>query len=192
VSASPLVLASASPRRATLLRDAGVSVEVRPVDCDETPRPREAPVPYARRIAEAKLTAALPNAGGRRVLAADTIVWLEAQGTPLGKPTDATACAKMLHALTAPGGHFVTTAWATGTSLKDIEVHDETTAVWFRPLQPEEVQTYLRTDAWRDKAGGYGIQAEAASWVTRIEGSYTNVVGLPVAQVVARLQELAR
>ncbi len=188
----PLVLASASPRRAALLREAGVSVEVRPVPCDETPRPSEAPVPYARRIAAAKLAAAREALGpGPRVLTADTVVWVEGDAAPLGKPPDPDACVQMLRAIGGPQGHRVTTAWALGTGPSDAEVHTETTAVWFRPLSDAELETYLRTDAWRDKAGGYGIQAEAASWVTRVDGSYTNVVGLPVAQVIARLQELA-
>lgn len=167
-------------------------MEVRPVPCDETPYANEPALPYARRIAEAKLRAALAKIEGRRVLAADTVVWLEADAIPLGKPIDATACAAMLARIGGPDGHRVTTAWALGSSEGDVEVRAETTRVWFRPLAQSEVDAYLQTDAWRDKAGGYGIQAEASSWVTRLEGSYTNVVGLPVAQVVARLQELAR
>ena len=167
-------------------------MEVRPVPCDDTPHADEPALPYARRIAEAKLRAALAAIEGRRILAADTVVWLDADAAPLGKPTDANACRAMLESIGGPDGHQVTTAWALGSQEGDIEVHAETTRVWFRPRSPAEVETYLQTDAWRDKAGGYGIQAEAASWVTRLEGSYTNVVGLPVAQVVARLQELAR
>lgn len=187
----PIVLASASPRRAALLRDAGVSVQVRPVPCDETALPDEAALPYAHRIAEAKLTAALEHlgeTGGRRVLAADTVVWVEKHGAPLGKPTDRDACLQMLRSIAGPNGHQVTTAWGLATTPGDVEVHAETTRVWFRSLTAAELEAYLCTDQWRDKAGGYGIQAEAASWVTRIEGSYTNVVGLPVAQVLARLQ----
>lgn len=167
-------------------------IEVRPVPCDETPLDHEGAVPYARRIAEAKLRAALAVHPGRRILAADTVVWIESSPTPLGKPADADACAAMLERIGGPQGHSVTTAWALGCSEQDLEVHAETTRVWFRPLARHELEAYLRTDAWRDKAGGYGIQAEAASWVTRLEGSYTNVVGLPVAQVVARLEALAR
>jgi len=163
------------------------------VPCDETPLPGEAALPYARRIAEAKLCAALDQLGSDRpILTADTVVWVEGVAAPLGKPVDADACRSMLAAIGGPHGHRVTTAWALGTGPDDLEVHAETTTVWFRPLTEAELCTYLATDAWRDKAGGYGIQAEAAGWVTRIEGSYTNVVGLPVAQVLARLQEAAR
>ena len=167
-------------------------MEVRPVPCDETPHADEPALPYARRIAEAKLRAALAVIEGRRILTADTVVWRELDAAPLGKPADANACAAMLARIGGPDGHQVTTAWALGSNDADIEVHAETTRVWFRPLSSTELDVYLQTDAWRDKAGGYGIQAEAASWVTRLEGSYTNVVGLPVAQVIARLQELAR
>jgi len=169
-----------------------MSVQVRPVACDEAPNPDEAALPYAQRIATAKLKAALEQlgyTGGQRILAADTVVWVEAQRAPLGKPVDPDACLAMLRSISGADGHQVTTAWGLATGPDDVEVHIETTRVWFRSLTAAELEAYLRTDAWRDKAGGYGIQAEAASWVTRIEGSYTNVVGLPVAQVLARLQE---
>lgn len=162
--------------------------------CDETPAPDEAARPYAERIARAKLDAALNELGdtaGRRILTADTVVWKDEASAPLGKPPDADACHQMLRSIGGPQGHRVTTAWGLATESADIEIHSETTRVWFRPLSDGEVREYLQTDAWRDKAGGYGIQAEAAGWVTRIEGSYTNVVGLPVAQVLARLQEQA-
>lgn len=170
-----------------------MSVEVRPVPCDETAHPGEAAQPYAERIAEAKLRAALDALEpGRWILAADTVVWLQDDPVPLGKPPTPESCAHMLEAIGGSRGHRVTTAWALASSTEDIEVHTETTTVWFRPLSTAELGAYLRTDAWRDKAGGYGIQAEAAGWVTRIEGSYTNVVGLPVAQVLARLEVLGR
>ncbi len=160
--------------------------------CDEAPTPDEAALPYARRIAHDKLSAAVEQLGdtdGQWILAADTVVWVEEHRVPLGKPADPDACLAMLQSIAGPNGHRVTTAWGLATGANDIEVHVETTRVWFRPLAAAEMNAYLRTDAWRDKAGGYGIQAEAASWVTRIEGSYTNVVGLPVAQVLTRLQE---
>ncbi len=185
-----LVLASASPRRASLLRDAGVRLEVTPVPCDESAHRGEEALAYAGRIAALKLRTALDRNGrGQQTLAADTVVWLDDDPTPIGKPADGQACAQTLARLSTARGHRVTTAWALGRTPQDIELHTCTTSVWMRPLAPAELEAYLQTDAWRDKAGGYGIQAEAASWVTRIEGSYTNVVGLPVAQVIARLQE---
>ena len=189
----PLILASASPRRAALLRDAGVSVEVRVVPCDETPRPAEAALPYATRVAEAKLRAAFEHLGtNRRVLTADTVVWIREDEAPLGKPTTPEACVQMLRMIGGPHGHHVTTAWAIGTGPDDVEVHTETTNVWFRPLSAATRRDYATHGGWRDKAGGYGIQAEAAGWVTRIDGSYTNVVGLPLAQVLTRLEALRR
>lgn len=186
----PLVLASASPRRATLLASAGIEPTVAPVDCDETPRPGEQAVPYARRIADAKLAAALvahvPARDGAAVLVADTVVWRD-DGAAIGKPRDRANALAIITALTSGDPHNVTTAWALarpdGTTVR----HSETTRVFMRTLSPAEREAYLTTDQWRDKAGGYGIQAAAASFVTRIEGSYTNVVGLPLAQVVAAL-----
>ncbi len=192
----PLVLASASPRRAALLREAGVSVQVRPVPCDEAVRPGETAERYARRIAADKLRAAVTSLGGsllprQWVLTADTVVWVAADRVPLGKPVDVRSCADMLAAIGGPTGHHVTTAWALGRPDEDAHVGVETTTVWFRALHDDEHQAYLGSDAWRDKAGGYGIQAEAASWVSRLEGSYTNVVGLPLAQVVEQLRAVA-
>jgi septum formation protein len=98
----------------------------------------------------------------------------------------------VIRRLTEGPPHRVTTAWALALPNGRIEVHEETTTVWMRPLDPHELRSYLLIDEWRDKAGGYAVQGRAASWVTRIEGSYTNVVGLPVAQVVGRLRGLAR
>lgn len=190
MSASDLVLASGSPRRAALLRAAGVPIEIAPVPCDETPRPNEPARAYAVRIARDKLEAALAvHNSGRDVLTADTVVWVDGDEAPLGKPRDAADCAAMLDRITTADGHWVTTAWALGRHAQDTEVHACHTRVWMRSLQPFERDAYLATDSWRDKAGGYGIQAEAASWVLKLEGSYTNVVGLPVAQVVTRLME---
>ncbi len=190
----PLVLASGSPRRAALLRQAGVTLTVSPVPCDETAHITEAAVAYARRIAADKRAAAVEALRdtllpGQLVLTADTVVWVsEDNPKPLAKPPTRRACATMLSEIGGPDGHHVTTAWTLGPADADATVHAVTTRVWMRPLHPQEREAYLETDAWRDKAGGYGIQAEAAGWVTRIEGSYTNVVGLPVAEVVQALR----
>ena len=183
-----VVLASASPRRAQLLDAAGVAVIVRPADIDETPLPGEGAVEHARRVAQAKLEAVLVAAREPVPhLAADTVVWLPPSGPPIGKPRDADEARAVIRRLTEGAPHRVTTAWALALSDGRIEVHDETTMVWMRPLEPHELSAYVSGQEWRDKAGGYAIQGTAASWVTRIEGSYTNVVGLPVAQVMARL-----
>lgn len=181
---TPLVLASASPRRAELLGRAGVRFEVRPTDCDETPLPGEHPIALTRRLALAKVTAA--SANDRIVLGADTTVWFA--DAMLGKPTSAADARAMLHSL-AGRKHHVTTAFALGGAVPS-EVHEVTTDVWMRTLADDELDAYLAADEWRDKAGAYGIQGLAAAFVTRIDGSYTAVVGLPLAEVVVRLRAL--
>lgn len=187
---APLILASASPRRAELLAAAGIAFTAAPVDCDEGWRPGESPPDYARRIARAKAELAVQP--GAIVLAADTTVWLEGQAEPIGKPPDRPAAAATLGRL-AGVGHQVTTAFALADARAGAprwQVEAVTTAVWIRTLSPGEIARYLDTEEWRDKAGGYGIQGRAAGLVRRIEGSYTNVVGLPLAEVIAALQGL--
>jgi septum formation protein len=188
-----VVLASASPRRAKLLDAAGVHVLVRPPNVDETPTPHEDAIEHARRVAQLKLDDVLdPDREPVPHLAADTVVWLPQERVPIGKPHDEADARRVIRRLTEGPPHRVTTAWALALPNGRIEVHEETTTVWMRPLDPHELRSYLLIDEWRDKAGGYAVQGRAASWVTRIEGSYTNVVGLPVAQVVGRLRGLAR
>lgn len=185
-----LVLASASPRRAKLLRDAGVDIEVAPVDCDETPRPGEVATAYARRIAAAKLAAAPPR--DAPVLAADTVVWCPHPPVPLGKPTDRGDANAMLTRFASVEAHRVTTAFALRSADRAVHASSVTTAVWFRQLTASEIDAYLDTGEWTDKAGGYGIQGHAAGLVARIDGSYTNVVGLPIAEVLDALKGLRR
>lgn len=188
-----LVLASASPRRAELLRTAGLRPTVAPVDGDETWRPGEPPAAYAARVARHKAELALPHHPGAIILAADTTVWLTAADPPIGKPADRADAAATLQALTAASQHFVTTAFAIAdtraTPVTWLE-RQVTTRVCMRRLAPDELERYLDSDDWRDKAGGYGIQSRAAGIVTAIEGSYTAVVGLPLAEVLVALREL--
>lgn len=179
-----IVLASASPRRADLLGRAGIRFDVRPVDCDETPLVGEHPIALTRRLALAKVAAAA--ATDRIVLGADTTVWFA--DAMLGKPTDVAEARAMLRSL-AGRKHHVTTAFALGGAVP-AEVHDITTDVWMRPLADDELDAYLAAEEWRDKAGAYGIQGLAAAFVTRIDGSYTAVVGLPLAEVIVRLRAL--
>jgi septum formation protein len=180
----PLVLASASPRRAELLRGAGLAFEVAASECDERREPGEHPVALARRLALAKAAACART--DAIVLAADTVVWTD-ELSVLGKPADRGEAEAFLAALSGRE-HAVTTAWALAGAVA-AEVHDERTTVEFRTLAPVDIAAYLATGEWTDKAGAYGIQGAAASFVARIAGSYTNVVGLPLAQVVARLRE---
>lgn len=187
-----LTLASRSPRRVELLRSAGLHVEVRPTDCDETPHPGEPAVAYARRIAAAKLAASLAEAPSPHpTLAADTVVWSETTAAPLGKPRDRDHARAVLRELVG-ADHLVTTAWALARPGAAPRLHHETTRVFMRALQSDELERYLDTDEWCDKAGGYGIQGHAAGLVLRLEGSYTNVVGLPLAQVLEALAEAPR
>jgi septum formation protein len=186
--ASRLVLASASPRRAELLGRAGVAFESRPSECDETPIEGEDPIALARRLASAKAQAVAQGDRTRIVLGADTVVWLPDTKTMLGKPRDIDDARAMLRSL-AGRMHRVTTAFAIVGAVP-AETHDVTTDVWMRELADAELAAYLATDEWRDKAGAYGIQGIAAAFVTRIDGSYTAVVGLPLAEVIVRLRAL--
>lgn len=188
-----LVLASASPRRAALLRSAGREFTVAPVDADEAEFPGEPPVAYVARIARAKAELALPRHPGAVILAADTTVWCDPAGPPLGKPADRDAADTMLRALLRAGTHFTTTAFvladARGPRVTWLARH-VTTEVRMRPLADAELAAYLDSEDWRDKAGGYAIQGRAAGIVTGITGSYTAVVGLPLAEVLIALHEL--
>jgi septum formation protein len=180
-----LVLASASPRRAALLHSAGLSFEQIAVECDERPRPGESPRALAGRLAAAKAAACTRD--DAIVLAADTVVWCDEAS--LGKPIDEAEAAAFLGAL-AGRDHHVTTAWALAGRVA-AELHESTTRVTMRALAPDEIAAYVASGEWRDKAGGYAIQGGAAGFVARIDGSYTNVVGLPLAEVVVRLRALA-
>jgi len=176
-----LTLASASPRRRALLASIGLVLEVRPSDVDETPRNGEDPVAYARRLAASKV---LGVAGW--ALAADTVVHRE--GRIWGKPEGPDDAVRMLEALSG-GAHTVTTGVALGPPDRRV-VFAESTEVEFRDLSLVEIQAYVDSGEPLDKAGAYGIQGGAAGFVRQIDGSYTNVVGLPLAQVVEQLQAL--
>jgi septum formation protein len=182
-----LILASASPRRAELLTAAGIPFETLPVDLDETPLPDEAPDAHVRRLADAKARAALARRPDALVLGADTIVVLD--GRTLGKPRDAADARAMLQAL-AGRDHEVLTGVAL-ISAEGSAVDVGCTRVWFGPMTRAEIDDYVHSGEPMDKAGGYGIQGLASRYVQRIDGSYTNVVGLPV-ELVARMLNDAR
>lgn len=206
----PLLLGSASPRRREILTALGIPLIVRAVDLDESVRSGENAADYLARITLSKLEAvaaiAPPGPVGA-ILVADTIVLLE--GEILGKPRDEADSRAMLRALSGHG-HQVRTrfaiaapAWSgsdpprapvAGTnagevSLERLAAHAETvqTKVWFRTLDDDEIVRYAATGEGRDKAGAYAIQGIGAFAVERIEGSYSNVVGLPACEVVAAL-----
>lgn len=176
-----LVLASASPRRAELLRAAGLDVDVDPAGIDEAARGGETPQDFVRRMACEKAEAVAPRWPGRAVLAADTMVVVQEQ--VLGKPADANDAVRML-GLLAGRDHLVMTGvclW--GGASPAPRLHVEQTRVWFAPMSEAEIAWYVATGEPADKAGAYAIQGLGSRFVTRIEGSYSNVVGLPVAQV---------
>ncbi len=178
----PLVLASSSPRRAELLQAAGLPFVSRAVAIDETRQPDEAPEAYVRRLAVAKARAveAVPH---ELVLGADTVVVAEA--ACLGKPADAAEAAAMLRVL-AGRSHAVLTGVALVRDGAPVAVEVAATRVTFAPMSEADVAWYVATPEPYDKAGGYAVQGLASRFVTSIEGSYANVVGLPV-ELVCRL-----
>jgi septum formation protein len=193
-SAPPrLVLASASPRRSALLARLGVTPAVHPADVDETVRPGEAPDELVVRLARTKVTTvarAVADGGDPVadvvVLAADTEVVLD--GQVLGKPEGRADAGAMLRRL-AGRSHQVTTGLAVVRG-DAVEVDRVTTVVTFRPLTDAEVAWYLATGEPDGKAGGYALQGAGAALVERVEGSDTNVIGLPLAETVALLRRV--
>lgn len=177
------MLASASPRRAELLRAAGIPFDVAPADVDETVDVEESPDGYVRRIAQTKAEVIAARIPGRAVLAADTVVLVD--NTILGKPADPGDARRMLRLLSGRD-HVVLTgvclinAHATSGRVQTITTR---TRVGFAPLTDAEIDWYVASGEPMDKAGAYAVQGLASRFVTAIEGSYSNVVGLPVALV---------
>ena len=173
-----LVLASQSPRRSEILRQAGIPFVVRAVAVDETPLESEGPDDYVRRLAEWKARA-VEAAPGETILAADTTVVIE--GEMLGKPGDAEDARRMLRLLSGRRHEVMT-----GICLKrgsDIVVDRAVTEVWFAAMSEAEIAEYVASGEPMDKAGAYAIQGLASKYIQKIEGCYFNVVGLPVAMV---------
>jgi len=184
-----IILASASPRRAEILRDAGISFSVLSSAVDETPYSGENPSELEQRLANAKADlVAARTVGPAIVVAADTIVVLD--GNILGKPRSREDARHMLEQLSGRT-HSVLTG-VTLVRLPDAVRREfvETTLVHFARMSAEEISRYLLTDEPRDKAGAYGIQGRAGRYIPRIEGCYFNVVGLPLSRLVASLDEL--
>jgi septum formation protein len=198
-----LVLASASPRRAELLRAAGYTFEILAVDLDERAHDGEAPGAYVARLARDKAGAAMQRFEERAqrscrgperatlddlvVLGADTAVIVD--GEILGKPRDDREAARMLAALSGRRHEVLT-----GVSLRSLSGERqlvEATGVYMSELTADDITWYVASGEGRDKAGGYAVQGLASRFVTGIEGSYSNVVGLPIATVSALLRELA-
>jgi len=176
----PLILASASPRRRELLASAGFQFEVVVPVIDETPLPGEPPRATVLRLAREKASDVAAKHPGHLVLAADTTVVLD--GRMMEKPRDGDEARHMLLSLSGRT-HEVLTAFALW---QNNSLHSDvcTTRVTFRSLSQDEIETYVATGEPMDKAGAYGIQSGAAHMVRAIHGSYTNVVGLPLAEIV--------
>ena len=173
-----LILGSGSPRRAELLGQLGlVADDVRPPDVDETPIAGERPLAYCRRIAAAK-AAAMAVADDEVVLCADTTVALGR--LIMGKPEDAGQAAAFLLALSGRRHRVITSVAVRNTH--QTWARDVVTTVKFKRLSDVELNAYLASDDWRGKAGAYAIQGPAGAFVTWLQGSYTAVVGLPVAE----------
>ena len=181
-----LILASKSPRRAELLAAAGIEFKVRAADVDETPLANESPRDYVLRLAEVK-AGAVHAAHDEIVLAADTTVVLDNE--ILGKPVDEADAKRMLAAL-AGNRHEVLTAICLKGARRVIS-DVAATAVWFHSMSAAEIDEYVASGEPMDKAGAYGIQGLASRYIERIEGSYSNVVGLPVALTWRHLRAIS-
>jgi len=184
-----LILASSSPRRAEILRDAGIMFSVVSSAIDETPYPNETPQQHVQRLADAKAELVAARAVGPAIIiAADTVVVLD--GQILGKPRSTEEGRRMLELFSGRTHSIVT-----GVSLIRLPEMErrrfvETTLVHFSRLSRDEISRYLATEEPYDKAGAYAIQGHAGRYIPRIEGCYFNIVGLPLAHTVAALQEL--
>jgi septum formation protein len=184
-----LILASTSPRRAQILRDAGFSFQTISSAVDETPFPNESPADIVQRLADAKAELiAARTIGPTIILAADTVVALD--GHIFGKPRSTDDARRMLEALSGRT-HAVLTG-VTLIRLPDAERRSfvESTLVHFVPLSDDDISRYLATGEPHDKAGAYAIQGQAGRFIPRIEGDYFNVVGLPLARTTQALLSL--
>ena len=180
-----LVLASASPRRRELLHNVGISFDVQPAHINEDPLPNEVAKDYAERLAREKAQAIAQQRPKNPVLGADTVVVIDNQ--ILGKPADSADAARMLHLLSGRT-HQVITGVCLAVDGR-YTVASETTAVTMSEISEQEIRAYVATGEPMDKAGAYAIQGIASRWIPRIEGDYSNVVGLPVARVYRMLQQ---
>ena len=183
-----LVLASASPRRLALLRQVGIVPDsVAPADLDEAPRPRELPADYVRRVARDKAAAVVPQHGDAFVLAADTVVALGRRILP--KAEDEATARDCLRRLSGRRHRVLGAVVVVAPNGRRAE-RLVATAVTFKRLTAAEIAAYLASGEWRGKAGGYAIQGRAAAFVPRLNGSYPNVVGLPLTETLALLTGL--
>ncbi len=184
-----IVLASQSPRRAELLRNAGIAFRVQPAHIPEEKLPHETPAEYVQRLARDKARTVHSQLNGDEiVLGADTTVVID--GGVLEKPADREDAARMLRKLSGRTHLVLTGVCLKGKDFEDLQV--ETTEVRFASLTEEEIRDYVASGEPMDKAGAYGIQGLASRWSERIDGDYFNIVGLPIPRVYRMLQESRR
>jgi septum formation protein len=187
-----IILASSSPRRAEILRNAGIHFEIRAAEIDETPLPGESAEAMVARLAEAKARAAAAqmDASARNCLIVGADTTVELDGGILGKPDDSEHAREMLAKLSGRTHRVLTGIFLLrvpgGSSRAGVEI----SAVTFAPIGKAEIDAYVRTGEPLGKAGAYGIQGYAGRFIPRIEGDYFNVVGLPLARLYSLLQEL--
>jgi septum formation protein len=179
-----LVLASKSPRRQQILRDAGIPFLVRAADAPEERQPGESAIDYVQRLAEEKAFA-VPILPGEVLLGADTVVVIDSQ--VLEKPLDAADALRMLTLLSGRDHEVITGICLRAESRKIVDT--AISRVRFVPLTRAELEAYVESGEPMDKAGAYAIQGLASKFIDRIEGSYSNIVGLPVALVYRHLRE---
>ncbi len=201
-----LVLASASPRRQELLRNAGISFVMQAADIDENPLAGESARVCAERLAREKALAVWRTRPADVALGADTIVVVD--GAMLGKPVDGGDAARMLRMLSGRVHEVITGVCIVGAVISDqwsvasqtsidltsevLRTASETTLVTMNEVSEEEIGEYVASGEPMDKAGAYAIQGRASRWIPRIEGDYSNVVGLPVALVYGMLREMGK
>jgi septum formation protein len=187
-----LILASSSPRRAEILRNAGIAFEIHATQIDEAELPGEGAHAMAARLAEAKAraTEAQIGAGTDRciILGADTTVELDDE--ILGKPRDSTHAHEILAKLSGRTHHILTGIFLLRLPGNATSAAVENSAVTFAPLSEKEIDAYVATGEPLGKAGAYAIQGLAGRYISRIEGCYFNVVGLPLARLYGLLREL--
>lgn len=185
-----LILASNSPRRRELLRNAGFQFDVRPSGIEESRLSDESPEDFTRRLARDKaLDVARQSEAGSLVLGADTVVAVD--GEILEKPVDAVDAARMLRTLSGRTHRVITAVCLIRAPERLLAWRHETTSVTFRKLTNEEIENYVASGEPFDKAGGYAIQGLASRFVPRVEGCYFNVVGLPVPLVYEIVKSIA-
>jgi nucleoside triphosphate pyrophosphatase len=179
------VLASASPRRADLLRLVGLSFVTAPANIDETPRPGEPPDVVAIRLAREKALALATPATPCLVVAADTLVVVA--GEILGKPADAAEARRFVRRLAGRTHEVITGLAVRACPEESVATEGAISRVTFAPLSDEEIDWYVATGEGLDKAGGYALQGVGSLFITSVEGSYTNVIGLPLERLYPHL-----